>query len=346
MVWPHGGGVQVWRDYVIDGDPDSGAHEPIKSQIRDLIEEFQDRFDAGFLGTFINVGGDPDPVGGSRIWISGDVDLNPDGIGHAFADGSVVDGDGLAAYNSFTANPTITGVDWNHVSGFQLGQILEHTGTMDRYFGFNVSVIEQNSGHVEQYHLIFLPPPILSGAATVDFVAGVTIGDMLGVSSDPSFDAIALWTIGDARSAFGGPIDCSGIVSATQLRDMQDFVVISTVGAHPLTAAEMAAGYIWRTGAQPGNWNDKLPAAGTAADILGHRINLVSTLRDVFYRNNTSGGFAGTIVNSDDGSYTVSGTASIAAGKVGWFREIYATYLDGVQPNQFVLRRFGTFDQG
>lgn len=42
MAWPYGGAEQVWRDYNIDGDADSGAYEPEKLKIRALIGAIED----------------------------------------------------------------------------------------------------------------------------------------------------------------------------------------------------------------------------------------------------------------------------------------------------------------
>lgn len=43
MAYPFSGAAQVFRDFVTDGVPDSGAHQPVKSQVRSLLRALEAR---------------------------------------------------------------------------------------------------------------------------------------------------------------------------------------------------------------------------------------------------------------------------------------------------------------
>lgn len=43
MAFPHGGASAIWRDFVIDASPGSGAHEPVKGQVRDWGAVLEDK---------------------------------------------------------------------------------------------------------------------------------------------------------------------------------------------------------------------------------------------------------------------------------------------------------------
>lgn len=345
MAWPHGGAESILRNNETLGNPATPLHEPNLEELRDLLVEFQDRFDAGIVSSTVDFGGNGDTAGDSVVFITRDInngvgDVNVGSNAHGFVDLSTIDRDGDIGINSFYANPTVGGTfDYDHLSAFQFGATLATTGDIARYFGFNsLDLLVQTQ--VDQIHFIFLQPPVVSGAGHVDLIVALNIGDMVSAADD----SVSVRSTGASRMEHYGPILCRDVVLADHVRQQQQLTILSTVGAGTITVAMADSAHVWRTGAQGGAFADTLPAASGMMDIIGRDATLLSSGREIKYRNSTSGGFTCTINDSADGSFVVSGTRTVAAGKIGVFREIVASIGTGVVISQLIWRRMGTFD--